>query len=266
MAVNSSDFHYQIALKIIESYGWSKIFLCWTGYQCCSFTITDLGWSFQRHFWIDTSWLLQIIQLWLSLCDCGVTDSDQTPGFLIVAEDEVTEKCLSLMGGKLLPSLSYFKKIFACISHVSSHSDPLQSGFHKYNLRKEILALANAAGNYRSIHLSYASVWYSSGCTHYSFDYSGHCSKSLGAQDTFLQMARTSKFSLNWGTIIYCLCQWHWQLHGSSAMVLRAVVLSQLEFNLQVMSRLDGHQEPVKTHLIWRCKSMGEFPCFVSCS
>lgn len=87
-----------------------------------------------------------------------MTESNQLPGFLIVAEDEMTEQCLSLMGGKLLPSLSDFKKILACISHVSSHSDLLQSGFHKYNLQKEILAVANAAGNYRSIHLSDASV------------------------------------------------------------------------------------------------------------
>lgn len=58
----------------------------------------------------------------------------------------MTEPRLSLMGGKLLPSLSDFKKIFACLSHVSSHSDPLQLDFHKYNLQKEILALANAVG------------------------------------------------------------------------------------------------------------------------
>lgn len=70
----------------------------------------------------------------------------------------MTEPCLNLMGGKLLPSLSDFKKIFACFSSVSSHSDLLQLDFHKYSLEKEILAVANAAGNHRSIHLSYSSV------------------------------------------------------------------------------------------------------------
>lgn len=69
----------------------------------------------------------------------------------------MTETCLNLMGEKLLLSFSDFK-IFACLSHVSSHSEPPQLGFHKCNLQKEILALVNAAGNYRSIHLSYSSV------------------------------------------------------------------------------------------------------------
>lgn len=102
--------------------------------------------------------MLQIVQLCPSLHDCGVTDRDQLLGFLIAAGDKVTEPCLNLKGGKLIPGLSDFKKIFACLSHVSSHSDLLQLDFHKYNLQKEILALANAAGNYRPIHLSYSSV------------------------------------------------------------------------------------------------------------
>lgn len=55
------------------------------------------------------------------------------------------------MEGKLLPSLYDFKKIFAYLSCVSSHSDLLQLDFRKYSLQKEILALASAAGNYRSI-------------------------------------------------------------------------------------------------------------------
>lgn len=55
------------------------------------------------------------------------------------------------MEGKLLPSLYDFKKIFAYLSCVSSHSDLLQLDFRKYSLQKEILALASATRNYRSI-------------------------------------------------------------------------------------------------------------------
>lgn len=119
----------------------------------------------------------------------------------------MTETCLSLMEGKLLPSLYNFKKIFAYLSCVSSHSDLLQLDFRKYSLQKEILALASATGNYRSI--IYHTHQYNITLTDTHFDYSEHCSKSLGAQDVFLQMARTSKFRLNQGVIIHCLCQLH---------------------------------------------------------
>lgn len=126
IAVNSSDVPYPTSFKkIIEFYSWSK---CLSVLNWVPVPVFYHRWPkvilsepfLNRHLLGTADNLLVTIIAWV-WCDW------EPPVFWISCgcRRQMTESCLSLMGGKLLPSWSNYKKVFACLSCGLSHSDLL---------------------------------------------------------------------------------------------------------------------------------------------